>query len=121
MAGQLDAKMRAVAETLIERFGKVVDWTSYDDVPDPATGTVSRTANSHQPTISPPVGPNQSYVAGQVIEQGEFDVMLAASAITFTPKVGDEVDIDSVIYTVVKVDWIYSGELVAAYKCTVRR
>jgi len=121
MPGQLDTKMRAVAETLIERFGKVVSWTSYVDVPDPTTGQVERTATTHTPTISPPIGPNQNYVAGQVIEQGEFDLMLAASAIVFVPKVGDEVDIDSVIYTVVKVDWIYSGELVAAYKCTVRR
>lgn len=121
MPGQLDTKMRAVAETLIERFGKVVSWTSYSDSPDPTTGQVDRTATQHTPTISPPVGPNQNYVPGQVIEQGEFDVMLAATAITFTPKVGDEVEIDSLTYTVVKADSIYSGTLVAAYKCTVRR
>lgn len=121
MPGQLDTKMRDVAETLIERFGKVVSWTSYNDSPDPTTGQVDRTATQHTSKISPPIGPNQNYVAGQVIEQGEFDLMLAASAIVFVPKVGDEVDIDSVVYTVVKVDWIYSGTQVAAYKCTVRR
>jgi len=121
MPGFLDAKMRAVAETLIEEFGMSVTWTQYTDTQSPTSGEVDRTAAYHTVTISPPTGPSQLYQPGQVIEQGECDVMLAASAIVFVPKVGDEVDIDGQTFTATQVEAYYSGTLVAAYKATVRR
>lgn len=121
MTGALDTKMRAVANTLIERFGKSVQWTSYTDSVSPTTGTVDRTASSNNVTISPPIGPNSAYEPNQLLDLGEFEVMLAASAINFTPKVGDEVDIDSVTYTSIAVDSIYSGSQIAAFRVRLRR
>ena len=121
MTGALDTKMRAVANTLIERFGKSVQWTTYTDSVNPTTGTVDRTASASTVTISPPVGPNSAYEPNQLLDLGEFEVMLAASAIIFTPKVGDEVDIDSVTYTSIAVDSIYSGSQIAAFRVRLRR
>jgi len=121
MPGFLDTKMRAKAEALVGKYGMQTTWTQHSDSPNPATGEVERTPESYTVTVSPPAGPSQLYQPGQVIEQGEFDVMLAASAIVFVPKVGDEVDIDGQTFTATHVEALYSGTLVAAYKATVRR
>lgn len=128
MTGALDTKMRELAVTLIDRFGKSVTWTKYASTPTPSTGVVTRTGTSYTATITPPLQYDPStgrtgsqFNAGALTSTGYCIVTLAASGLSFTPANGDELTIDSATWRVVAVQAVYSGSLVAAYTAQIRR
>lgn len=121
MTGALDTKMRAIAVSLIDRFGKSVTWTKYASTVTPSTGVVTRTGTSYTVTITPPMGPDSSYKPTSLIREGDRLVTVAASGLAFTPTEGDELTIDAATWRVVAVQAVYSGSLVAAYTAQIRR
>ena len=128
MTGALDTKMRALAATLIDRFGKSVTWTKKSTTYTASTGVAVPTTTNYTVTITPPLQYDPStgrtgsqFNAGALTSTGYCIVTLAASGLSFTPANGDELTIDSATWRVVAVQAVYSGSLVAAYTAQIRR
>ncbi len=119
----MDVKARATALRLIAKFGKGVTYTSVSDgtySPDTGSVTPSETPSSIKALISAYDKHGDGFASGAVRES-DRKVMFAASGLTFTPKQGDKVTIDSDVFTVLDVKQIYSGELVAIYELHGRK
>lgn len=121
MTGALDTRMRATAERLISKFGKSVTWKSDSSSYDKTTGKATAGSTDYTVTITPPEPFDSALVDGVTILAGDVRVMLAASDITFTPKVRDRVVIDGETFQVVSASKVYSGSLAAAWEFQCRK
>ena len=115
----LDVRARKTALALIDKFGKSISLVSVvDGIYDPLTGD-----------ISPPVQ-KVVIIRGLIEATVYFDVSrgmvvsndkkvaIAAKGID-APKIADRLTIDSVNYSVISVNAVYSGELAALYELRV--
>jgi len=116
----LDDKMLPKALALIAKFGKSVTWTAYAESFNPATSVNTRTPTARTATIKPPQAFRQGYVDGDLVRVGDLKTGIAASGLSFTPKTGDTVLLDTVTYEVMAVWPIYSGTSVAVYDAQLR-
>jgi hypothetical protein len=117
----LDARARATANTLLDKFGKSITLTSIvEGSYDPATGDMSAntaTNTTHTAIIKDYNGID--FMSG-VIQSGDRKVMIAALDTT-TPQPADKVTIDSEVYQVIAVRYVWSGELPSLYELQVRK
>ena len=117
----LDAKARNTADTLLDKFGKSITLTSIvEGSYDPATGDMSAnttTNTTHTAIIKDFNGVD--FISG-VIQSGDRKVMIAALGAT-TPQPADKITIDSEVYQVIAVRYVWSGELPALYEMQVRK
>jgi hypothetical protein len=117
----LDVKARNTADTLLNKFGKLITLTSIAEGSyDPATGDMSAnttTNTTHTAIIKDFNGVD--FISG-VIQSGDRKVTIAALNAT-TPQPSDKITIDSEVYQVVSVRHIWSGELPALYEMQVRK
>ena len=123
---ELDGFLPDTALELIEEFGKAVDYKLIvSGAYDPATGQAG-SAETAVPNVkvAPPEGYSATSVSGSggLIETG--DKKLTTAALYFIdysePTPGDTVEFDGTVYTVQKVDTVYSGELPCLYILQVR-
>lgn len=123
MATALDLQIGPAVLAVIARVGKVVTWTvKSGGTKNPTAGTVDGvTTTNYTVKCSPPSAYEQRYVDGKLIQQGDAKLILAGQGLAFTPALGQSVTIDGVVWRVLGVDPIYSGELIAAWKVQVRR
>lgn len=123
MTGALDTKMRALALSLISRYGQSATWSAIggSSTFNPATGRTTEAGSSYSVTVSPPSPVDISLVDGSTIQATDETVLIAASGLAFTPKIGDRVTLSSVAYRVVRVSPIFSGAQVAAYEAQCRK
>ena len=123
MAGALDTKMRTVAQTLINRFGKSVTCKvvttagTYSPVDGDAPGEV---VTDIALVASPPFSLTKDYVPDDTLNRGEVILYLAAldceaATPAFVPHQDMIVVMDSENWFTRKVMPLYSGSLVAAY------
>lgn len=123
MATELDLELGPVVVELINEFGKDITFTiGGDNDYDPKTGI---TDQDGQTTVvvkgSPPAPVRRFFGADAVAREGDSKTFIASSGLTFTPKPGLVVEIDSEKWQVVEVTPIYTGELIAAYGLILRR
>lgn len=114
--------MAAVALRLINKFGKTVSFNvvsgeSYDPTTGGTTGASSSTVNRK---ISPPSPVSFLLDAFPNAKPGTAECFVAASGLTFTPSVNQQLTIDSVVWTITELMPIYSGDDIAAYGMLIR-
>lgn len=118
----LDTKLLPVVFNIIEKYGKTVSFgVQTGGVYDEGTRTYSGgTTTPTSKKVSPPDRFADELINGDTIQAKDLYVILPAQGLTFTPQVGWTVTVDSVVYMTIRVDPIYSGELVAAYQIQLR-
>ena len=91
------------------------------DPVDPGGGTYIETTTDYPTTASPPAPYSQGYIDGQLVQAGDMQVIVPALDVTEAPETGWLVIMDGDEWSVVSVEWLWSGEQVAAYQLQVRR
>lgn len=71
--------------------------------------------------MTPPSAYAQRYIDGDLIREHDFKSLVAGSGLAITPLKGDVLVFGTERFTLVKVDPIYSGEQIAAYKMQLRQ
>lgn len=117
----LDTRARATADKLLDKFGKSITLTSIvEGSYDPATGDMgagTTTSTTHTAIIKDYNGID--FISG-VVQAGDRKIMIAALGAP-TPQPADKVTIDSEVYQVIAVRYVWSGELPALYELQVRK
>ena len=124
MAGALDTRMRALANRLIPKYGATLTYTSTT----PAAYTNGAGWGSASTSTDSIVGVvsnfDQNLIDNSNIKNGDLKIIIDAQAIddaSITPSTDDTITLNSVVYQVVSVTPIPSGELNAAYEFQVRQ
>lgn len=120
----LDIRFRKLSTDLIDRYGKSVTLTnvttgSYNTATSSITNTTSDT------TVKALVEDYSLHSSGAgfdsgLILSGDKKFSIAAAGIT-TPKPGDSITLDSVLWKVVRVTEVWSGEQIAMYELQARK
>ena len=117
MTTVLDTKILPKVLAIIEKYGRTVNVAIDTQAKDWSTGIVSTTTATNTVKCSPPEPFNQRYVDGDLVRTGDMETLFAAQDLPFAPVVGMRIDTK---WTAVRVDPIYSGDLVAAWKVQLR-
>jgi hypothetical protein len=113
-----------VASTLLNLFGTsaTLEYGATDSALDPLTGVVTPgTAVSDTLTAAPPEPFTVMEREGTVIKEGDLKTIVKAYGLTGEPPVGAKVTLYGVVYRVVWVGPIYSGDEVSAYTLALRK
>lgn len=120
-----DVKMGALAARLVTKYGKEISFADRESrVYDPATGKTEFPSIALTPVkSSPPFAYDAKWVDGDQIAATDTYVLLARELLPagFTPTNGMDVVIDTVVFRVMSIGKLYSGDLVAAYQVQLRR
>lgn len=118
----LDTKLRATATGLLVKYGKSVTLTAVTPgAYNPATGqSTTSTSDTTAQAFIETYGKGEIFSSGGLVVMGDKKLTFAAADVT-KPEPGDTVTIDSVVWTVIFVDELWSGEQVAAYVVQVRK
>lgn len=115
--GALDGVFSALAERLIDMFGTAVVITqNTDNVHDPVTGAVSSTSTPYSVFVSPPVLVGPKYVGIAGVRATDFKTFIKRQNLSFTPTIDMTLELDGTTYRIVRVDSLYEGENIAAYR-----
>ena len=123
MVTALDTKLRPKTVELIEKYGKSVTWTvTSGGTYVPATGSTSgATSTPYTVKVTPPEPYTSKFIDGDTIRVGDALIYLAAQDLAFTPAENQHVTVDGVVWVVVRVNAIYSGDLVCLWEAGLRR
>ena len=137
----LDKALIPAANTLIQTYGKSSQYVdvTYSDY-DPVAGTSSvESTTVYTVKVTPPYPFDKFLVDGTTIQASDKKCLIAAQNIQFTPKTGDRLNFDVsvpdysqwpptsptgpqwVVYDIIGVWPIYSGEEPCAYELHLRR
>ena len=117
----LDIRARATADKLIAKFGKQVTLTRVTEGNyDPSTGELSGGSTTTQTVAALVKDFNGIEILSGAIQSGDRKVSIAALNAA-EPQIGDTMTIDSLVYNVLAVKSIWSGEKVAIYELQVRK
>lgn len=118
----LDDALIPVVLQLITDFGKDMTFTVISSESfDASTGSVTTTDSTVTIKGSPPSPYEERYIDGDLIQDGDAEVFIASSGLTFTPENGQVVTFDSERWVVQKVGKVFSGESIAAYRLQLRK
>lgn len=118
---RLDDKLVPRALALIEKHGKVGSFRISSKVYNEATGKVVETVTNVSRKVSPPYEFDKRLVNGDTIKATDLKVIVAASGLSFTPSIGNQLTLDGTSYHVLNVSPHYTGELIAAYTLHLRK
>lgn len=117
----LDIRARATADRLIGKFGKQVTLTRITEGSyDPSTGDISGGSTTTQAVAALVKDFNGIEILSGAIQVGDRKVSIAALN-SAEPQIGDTMTIDALVYNVLAVKSIWSGEKVAIYELQVRK
>jgi len=121
-ATELDTEVLADVLEVLNEYGKEAVFTAYPGAAyDPTTGDgAPGTAWQYSHRIIPPDAVALQYVNGDTIRVGDMITGVAASGIEFTPTNAVKVTIDSVMWSIVHVAPVYSGQRIALYVLQLR-
>ena len=71
--------------------------------------------------MTPPENYNSRWIDGDLILEGDAQVSLAASGLTFTPENGQVITLDSQKWKIVRVQSEYTGDNIGLYVLQLRR
>ena len=123
MATTLDTALIPKIKSVIDTYGKTVTidvagLTHYD----PDSGAVIEAGTiTHTVKVTPPEGFATRWIDGDLIQEGDAQVSLATSGLTFTPVNGQVVTIDAQAWNVVRVQSEYTGDEIGLYTLQLRR
>lgn len=122
MVTELDLEIPADVTELLAEFGFDATFIVRSKTYSEATG---KTSFGAEPNVvwkcTPPWPYGVSFRDGDVATEGTAIIWIAAEGLTFEPKAGIEVIIDSRTWMVTKADRARSGELTAAWGLVVER
>lgn len=123
MVTVLDTKLAPKVLAIIAKYGKTVSWSVTSGATHtPSTGAVTGgTTTAHTVKVTPPEPYESKYVDGDVVREGDSRIYIAASGLAFTPAENQRVTIDAAVWTVTRVNAIYSGDLVCLWEAGLRR
>jgi len=115
----LDAPLRRVAKSVIDRFGldvtvQAIARATYNVTTGSATLTTTTTS------LKGVLSEYRAHEIGDRIKAGDRKLSLAASAVSAAPDTEDRVVIGSAVYRIVDVVSHYSGAEVALYEVQLR-
>ncbi len=117
----LDIRARATADNLIEKFGKVVALARITKgAYNPDTGEMAADSTVTQTVSALIKDYNGIELMTGLIQSDDRKVSIAALNAT-EPATGDTVTIDSLVYNVIAVKTIWSGEKASIYEMQVRK
>ena len=117
----LDIKARATAYRLITSFGKQITLTRVTEgTYNPDTGEMAAGSTTVQNVFALIKDYNGIELMSGVVQAGDRKVKIPALGNT-EPQTGDTVTIDSMVYNVIAVKTIWSGEKAAIYELQVRK
>ncbi len=117
----LDTKARATSDRLIGKFGKSVTLTRVvEGTYDPSTGDMAAGSTTTQTVAALVKDFNGIELLSGAIQAGDRKVSIAALNAT-EPQIGDTMTVDTLVYNVLAVKSIWSGEKVAIYELQVRK
>lgn len=118
----LDKTARLTAQRLIRKFGKTATLQRTTRTNDVATGKTTDKITTAAVKVSPPEAFRADQIDGTLVHQGDAMVNLAARGLTITPTPEtDAMLLDSVIWRVVAVETVWSGDLPALFKLQLRK
>ena len=123
-ATAMDEKFIPMALRMIEKFGKTVEIKIYPDaVYGPTTGeTAVGGYVRYVKKIIPPYPYEQKYIDGDIVQQGDLQTGIAGSGLGFTPEPGlTKITIDTLVWNIVNMKPIYSGEQIAMFQLQLRK
>ena len=119
-----DDEFVPLALEMITEDGKSVTFMTYPlSLHDATTGrtTLGRETN-YTKFIIPPYAYEEKYINGDTVKSGDMKTGVAASGLGFVPNPSEtKVIIDSVEWSIVNVNPIYSGEQIALYMLQLRK
>lgn len=119
---RLDDKLRLTAKSQISKFGKSVTYTSVTRTRNDTTGETEETSTVHSEILAtPPASYAISLQDGSGIQQGDVRMSFAALDLPFTPTTKDRVTFDTLVWRVIRITPIYSGELQALWTLQLRQ
>lgn len=119
----LDLEIPGLANELIEEFGKAVVFTGVT-IPayNPDTGMTTAGVGGSSLSVKAIVEPDKGQALRMGLTEGaDLKLTVAAQSLPNGVTSEDKFTIDTLIYNVVNVKPIYSGELIAIYEILVRR
>jgi len=117
----LDTRARATADKLIGKFGKSVTLTRVTEgTYDPSTGEMSGGSTTTETVAALVKDYNGIELLSGMVQAGDRKVKVAALNVS-EPQINDTLTIDSLVYSVLAVKSIWSGEKVAIYELQVRK
>jgi len=121
MTGKLDKQMRGLSQRLIDEYGKPVTLKEFTgNTFDPSTGTNTPSYSNH--SVNGVIDDySENRTDGTLVKVGDLRLSVPAKDLTFNPSTEDKVVIDSVEWSIVNPQRIYSGEQVATYQLQIRK
>jgi hypothetical protein len=117
----IDTRARATANRLIDQFGKQITITHIiKGEYNPSTGEMAADIVTSESTAALIKDYNGFELTNGVVQAGDLKIKIAALQIT-EPSIGDTVTIDSLVYSVLAIKHIWSGEMSAIYELQVRK
>lgn len=115
----LDTKLRSLAVSLLSQYGKTITLSkNTESAYNPATG-LSQNIDISYAVKATVEAAKVHFGSSDLVQQNDLAVTIAAQGIE-PPASGDSVTIDGLVYRVISVIAVYSGEMVALYKLQVR-
>jgi len=120
MTGALDSRARATAERMIAAYGKAMTLRRQVAGTYDATTGAAAVTNTDYAVVGVLGAPSKTMLDTNAAQSSDMGVLLAASALTVVPLVGDDLVADGVTWEIIAVRATYSGELVAVYEALAR-
>jgi hypothetical protein len=123
VATALDTTLIPKIKSVIEKYGKTVTidvsgLTHYD----PDSGSVIESGTvTHTVKVTPPENFNSRWIDGDLIQEGDAQVSMSPSGLTFTPENGHVFTIDNQKWKIVRVQTEYTGDDIGLYVMQLRR
>lgn len=118
---ELDDALVPAAAALLTQFGKTISIEEVTKVYDETTGKTTIVVVA---TYTPKAALETYSIAlvnGDTVRHDDLKVTIAAQSLAFTPTIGWKVTIDTVEWRILRVEPLYSGNLVAAWVMQLRR
>ncbi len=120
MSGYLDDRATALTERLLQKFGKVAEYSKENEpVYDDDTGeTTEAIPTSYMITCYIDAQRTGEMLSQGLISNTETVILVSAKELGIEPKAGDDIIFaSSATYSVKRFNSIWSGEEVALYEC----
>lgn len=125
MATTLDTELIPEILEIIQELGITGTFTTQSSTDsktyNATTGSGTESTTDYTEEISPILQYNERYIDGDLIQKEDSYIYLAASGISFTPIKDMIVTILSIVWNVVEIKPIYTGEEIGAYKLQLRK
>ena len=120
---EFDLEFVPMALDMIEEFGKLAVFsTTPQQGFDPTKGeAINIDPLNYIRKISPPFPYEQKYIDGNMIQQDDCWAYLASSGLNFTPLKGMSVTFDRLVFKIMTIKPIYSGEQICLFLLQLRK